>query len=192
MRLIFLTSPPLSVYGEGGDATPYMYGSPSPFTERGLGGEVGEASEIAGAFPQVEAKPCTLIREGLGVRAKNSGRASSEGFVSLDTSIGIISSEVSSSAPRRWDADATRSASVASASRRRGALLELSIGITISIVSTLKPLHRKAVPPLPRRGRGGKGVRANLPLTSCGGAAPPSPPSLRPAQASRRVRAHKS
>ena len=35
--------------------------SPSPFTERGLGGEVGEASEIAGASPQVEAKPCTLI-----------------------------------------------------------------------------------------------------------------------------------
>ena len=35
--------------------------SPSPFTERGLGGEVQEAQEIAGASPQVEAKPCTLI-----------------------------------------------------------------------------------------------------------------------------------
>ncbi len=31
---------PLSVYGEGGDAAPHTHGSPSPFTERGLVGEV--------------------------------------------------------------------------------------------------------------------------------------------------------
>ena len=57
---------PLSVNGEGGTSASHTHGSPSLFTERGLGGEVGEASEIAAAFPQVEAKPCTLIRRGQG------------------------------------------------------------------------------------------------------------------------------
>jgi len=57
---------PLSVYGEGGTAAMHMHGSPSPFTERGLGGEVETVWEIVGASPQVEATHCTLVRRGRG------------------------------------------------------------------------------------------------------------------------------
>ncbi len=57
---------PLSVYGEGGDAARHTHGSPSPFTERGLGGEVQQAEENATVAPEGEVAPCTLIRQGSG------------------------------------------------------------------------------------------------------------------------------
>gem|GEM_PF-582053 len=65
---------PLSVYGEGGDAAPRTHGSPSPFTERGLGGEVQQAGENATAAPEVEAEPCTLISRGLGDEVATAGK----------------------------------------------------------------------------------------------------------------------
>ena len=94
--------------------------SPSPFTERGLGGEVGEASEIAAAFPQVDAKPCTLIScppllrrgrggtrsalhardsplprrvRGAGGEGEKQRARPNEGFISLETPIGITQAQ---------------------------------------------------------------------------------------------------
>ena len=56
---------PLSVYGEGRVEALRTHGSPSPFTERGLGGEVQKARKNEIAAPEVEAEPCTLVRRGL-------------------------------------------------------------------------------------------------------------------------------
>ncbi len=61
---------PLSANREGGSDAPRTHGSPSPFTERGLGGEGEEASEIAGASPQVEATRRNLVRRGSGGEGK--------------------------------------------------------------------------------------------------------------------------
>jgi len=52
---------PLSVNGEGGTPASRAHGSPSPFTERGLGGEVEKAGKNTTPAPEVEAKLCTLI-----------------------------------------------------------------------------------------------------------------------------------
>ncbi len=52
---------PLSARGERDAPVPRAACSPSPFTERGLGGEVEKARNIVLASPQVEATPCTLI-----------------------------------------------------------------------------------------------------------------------------------
>jgi len=64
---------PLSARSERRMPAQRAIGSPSPFTERGLGGEVQEAQEIAGASSQVEAKPCTLIRRGMGGEVQEAG-----------------------------------------------------------------------------------------------------------------------
>jgi len=53
---------PLSARGEGGTLVPRAACSPSPFTERGLGGEVVKAEKNTTPAPEVEAEPCTLIR----------------------------------------------------------------------------------------------------------------------------------
>ncbi len=57
-----------------------------------------------------------------------------DGVPAVVSPLAVIPIESSSSANRRWDAGATRSALVASASHRRFALLETSVGI-----STVKP-----------------------------------------------------
>ncbi len=77
---------PLSVNGEGGETDAHTPDSPSPFTERGLGGEVqhrakrglggevqqaGENETVASA---VEVEPCTLIRRGPGGEGEKIGK----------------------------------------------------------------------------------------------------------------------
>ncbi len=57
-------STPLSVNGEGGRLALHTHGSPSPLTEKGVGGEVEQAWKITAASPQVEATRCTLVRAG--------------------------------------------------------------------------------------------------------------------------------
>jgi len=52
---------PLSACGEGGRLVPRAAHSPSPFTERGLGGEVEKARKNETATPKVEAERCTLV-----------------------------------------------------------------------------------------------------------------------------------
>jgi len=59
---------PLSACGEGGRLVPRAAHSPSPFTERGLGGKVEKARKNETATPKVEAERCTLVRRGPGVR----------------------------------------------------------------------------------------------------------------------------
>lgn len=53
---------PLSTRGEGGTPAPDAVCSPSPFTERGLGGEGAKAEENETDAPQNKVEPCTLIR----------------------------------------------------------------------------------------------------------------------------------
>ncbi len=53
----------LSVYGEGGMPALHTRSSPSPFTERGQGGEVEKAGENEASVTEVEAMRCTLVRD---------------------------------------------------------------------------------------------------------------------------------
>ncbi len=66
---------PLSVYREGGTETPCMHGSPSPFTEREMGGEVQQAEENESAALEAETEPYTLISTGVSSTVKVTGEA---------------------------------------------------------------------------------------------------------------------
>ena len=72
--------PPLSVNGEGGSAALPTRGSPSPFTERGLGGEVETARENEASVSEVEADSRTLVRGADSPLPRRGSGAGGEGY----------------------------------------------------------------------------------------------------------------